>query len=106
MAWIYSVSVSVPTSLREDWLQWMKEEHIPDVLATGYFEDFLMQELIAPKPFQDKDTFNVQYVCQDEQKYNAYQSLEAPRLQQLVKDRYGEQLTSFRTLMKRVWETR
>ncbi|MFY8045434.1 MAG: DUF4286 family protein, partial [Chitinophagaceae bacterium] len=34
---IYNVTVKIDPSIEADWIQWMKEEHIPEVLATGKF---------------------------------------------------------------------
>ena len=34
---IYNVTVSIDQSIHEDWLQWMKEIHIPEVMETGFF---------------------------------------------------------------------
>ena len=34
---IYNVTVSVEESIKTDWLDWMKTEHIPEVMATGVF---------------------------------------------------------------------
>ena len=35
--YIYNVTVSIEKSLADEWLTWMKTIHIPEVLATGYF---------------------------------------------------------------------
>ncbi|MBT6516091.1 MAG: DUF4286 family protein, partial [Crocinitomicaceae bacterium] len=34
---VYSVTVKVNQEIEENWLRWMKEVHIPDVMATGFF---------------------------------------------------------------------
>ncbi|MDP5172403.1 MAG: DUF4286 family protein [Bacteroidia bacterium] len=102
MKWIYSVSVSVPKPLREEWLSWMQRTHIPDVMATGFFQDFRMQELLEPVPYPDMFTFNVQYYCASREAYDQYQTKAAPRLQQDVKDKFGEKIQSFRTLLRRL----
>lgn len=102
MKWIYSVSISVPKPLREDWLNWMQREHIPDVMSTGYFEDFHMQELLDPVPYPNMFTFNVQYFCASREAYDQYQKTVAPMLQQLHTDKYGDQVQAFRTLLKRL----
>lgn len=102
MKWIYSVSVSVPKPLRDDWLTWMQREHIPDVMATGFFEDFHMQELLDPVPYPNMFTFNVQYFCASKEAYDQYQATAAPRLQQLHAAKYGDQIQAFRTLLRRL----
>ena len=34
---IYNVTVNVEAEIHNDWISWMKEVHIPDVMNTGYF---------------------------------------------------------------------
>jgi hypothetical protein len=34
---LYNVTVSIDESVEKEWLQWMKEVHIPDVMNTGLF---------------------------------------------------------------------
>ena len=33
--YIYNVTINVEESVHEEWLDWMKKEHIPDMLNTG-----------------------------------------------------------------------
>ena len=34
---IYNVTTKVATTIATDWLAWLKDEHIPDSIATGCF---------------------------------------------------------------------
>ena len=34
---LYNVTVSIDNSVHEDWLQWMRSIHIPQVMETGCF---------------------------------------------------------------------
>ena len=38
MSFIYNVTIKVTHSIHEDWLHWLKEEHVPEVTGTGCFE--------------------------------------------------------------------
>jgi hypothetical protein len=35
---IYNITVNIDDSAHDEWLEWMKTEHIPQVLGTGKFE--------------------------------------------------------------------
>ncbi|MCK5440985.1 MAG: DUF4286 family protein, partial [Maribacter sp.] len=35
--YIYNVTTNIEDSVHDQWLKWMNETHIPDVLATGKF---------------------------------------------------------------------
>ncbi len=102
MNWIYSVSVSVPTAIREEWIDWMLDEHIPRVMATGCFTSFDLRELLEPRPYPDRFTFNAQYACLTREDYERYLETDAPALRQEVIDQFGDQLISVRTLLQKL----
>lgn len=43
---IYNITFRVNNSIAEDWLKWQKEEHIPEIIATGLFEDSKIYRLL------------------------------------------------------------
>ena len=43
---IYNVTVKVDHSIAADWLQWLLNEHIPEILATGCFKDAKVLQLL------------------------------------------------------------
>ena len=59
---LYNVTVSlVDQSIHQDWLKWMKEIHIPEVMDTGYFLDNKICRLLV----EDEITYAIQYACKD-----------------------------------------
>jgi len=34
---LYNVTVSIDITVREQWLKYMREKHIPEVMETGHF---------------------------------------------------------------------
>ncbi len=38
--YVYNVTLKVNAERADEWIQWMKHEHIPEVLATGIFSDY------------------------------------------------------------------
>ena len=60
---IYNVTVKVETGIEAQWVQWMKTEHIPQVLATGCFTGHKMLKLIS-EPATDGVTYAIQYFVQ------------------------------------------
>ena len=36
---IYNVTVKVDHSIADDWLSWLQQEHIPEIIATECFTD-------------------------------------------------------------------
>lgn len=95
---IYNVTLNVDTDVHVEWLRWMQETHIPDVMATGLFLDSRICRVLA-----DDDggiTYAVQYTCADMATYERYRDEHAPRLQAETQERYGGKFVAFRTLLE------
>jgi hypothetical protein len=98
---IYNVTVKVELLIHEEWLSWMKETHIPDVLATGCFVDNKIMRLLE-EDNSDGFTYAVQYRCLDMSNYMNYKEKYAAGLQKEVLAKYGENFVAFRSLLKEV----
>ena len=96
---IYNVTVSIENSVAEEWLQWMKEVHIPEVMATTYF----IKNQIA-RVMEDEDnggkTYAIQYTARNMEDLLEYQRDFAPALQAKHSERYANQYVSFRTVLE------
>ena len=99
---IYSVTVTIDENIQEDWFNWMKTKHIPDVMATGYFSESHIQVLLDPEPEKGTLTYNIQYSCESMEVYLTYQEKAAPALQEEHTARYRDRFAAFRTLLHRV----
>ena len=96
---VYNVTVKVETDSVDPWLKWMQEEHIPDVLETGYFESARMSRLISVGE-QDGSTFSIQYTCASMKVFHQYQIQAAPQLQKEHQEKFGEKALAFRSMME------
>ena len=97
---IYSVTVKVDPDIEEDWVKWMKEIHIPDVMATGYFLERRWSKVIGEK--DEGTSYNIQYLCETMKKLHNYQVQCAPKLQKEHNDRYEGKFVAFRTLLETI----
>lgn len=98
---IYSVTVTVDQTIESDWVAWMCKQHIPDVMATGFFHAAHLQRLMDPIPESGLTTFNIQYECESLEAYQTYRDTVAPKLQQAHQERYADRFVAFRTLLRR-----
>ena len=98
---IYSVTVNIDKNIEQDWIQWMKEKHIPDVMNTGCFLAFRITKLLEPAPYDENTvTYNIQYTAKNLDEYNKYQKSFAPALQKEHSERYAGKFQAFRTLLE------
>ncbi|MEY4927761.1 MAG: hypothetical protein RI894_2197, partial [Bacteroidota bacterium] len=86
---LYNVTVKISHEKHEDWLEWMTNTHIPDVLATGCFQENRLSKLVIPAdPEDDGETYSLQYLCPDMDTLQYYQNNHAPALQKDHTARY------------------
>ncbi len=95
---VYNVTIKVSPEIHDDWLEWMKQVHIPDVIATGYFTGHQMMKLLREE--EDGITYAIQYYCEEMRDLHQYQIKEAARLQALHTSRYKDKYVAFRTLLE------
>ena len=95
---IYNVTVSVDLDKSEEWLAWMKEVHIPDVMATAFFLESKISKVLAHE--EGGKTFAIQYLCKDMATYEEYQKEAALALQEDHTKLFGKYTVAFRTLLQ------
>ena len=99
----YSGTVSIDRSAADEWLEWMTQVHIPDVMATGLFSGHRVTRILEPEVDPNALTFNIQYAFDKVEQYETYCLNHAPALQLAHAERYGERFVAFRTLLQEVY---
>jgi hypothetical protein len=95
---LYNVTIKIESSVHEEWLTWMKNIHIPEVMATTCFESYKLSRIVG-----DDDEYGIgyaiQYIAPNMAIFEKYQKEYALSLQKIHSDRYHEKYVGFRTLM-------
>ena len=95
---LYNVTLILEDSAAEEWLQWMQEIHIPEVMATGMFvSNRLLKVLDSPN---EGVTYCAQYVAETLANYNEYKDVYAPALQEKLNEKFKNRFVAYRTLME------
>ncbi|WP_316805896.1 DUF4286 family protein [Pedobacter agri] len=95
---LYNVTLILDDSAAQEWLQWMQEIHIPEVLATGMFvSNRLLKVVDSPN---EGVTYCAQYIAETLENYNEYQSTYAPALQEKLNEKFKNRFVAYRTLME------
>ena len=74
--YIYSVTVNIDDSVREEWIKWMKEVHIQDVMNTGLFISNKFCKVLVDE--ESGSTYSIQYIVKDLQTMQLYHEMNAP----------------------------
>lgn len=96
---IYNVTIKVHDSIKEGWLQWLKDEHVPDVLQTGCFTHATILHLLEVDDTEGP-TYAVQYFAESKGLYNNYIENHAPIMRQKSFTKWGNQFIAFRSVMQ------
>lgn len=99
---IYNVTINVDESIHNEWLLWMKQEHLPEVMATGMFQSYKILRLLSRQEDETGHTYAIQYSCQNLQDYDKYQQEFAPGLQAKTKAKFDGKFAAFRTLLEEI----
>ncbi len=96
---IYKVSITIDTEVQTEWLSWMMEEHIPEVLAAGYFTECKFYQVLEPSPTPEMVKFVVDYRCESVEKLRQYRENVAPELMNKHEERFHRKFTSAREVL-------
>ncbi len=102
-ALIYNVTVKIGPESRDAWAKWMREEHIPEVMATACFKSYRFLHL---EGYDDEEgyTYAIQYTCPSAELLAIYQREHAPGLQHKHKVLFEGQFVAFRTILEIIQE--
>jgi hypothetical protein len=98
---LYNVTVGVDKDIEAEWLQWMKQTHIPDVLKTGMFISSKIYKVLHD---QDDGTvsYSVQYFAKSIDEVQQYLEIFAPKLIEEHRQKFHNKHVAFRTLLEEV----
>ena len=96
---VYNVTIKVANKISADWLDWLKEEHIPEVMATGCFQKYTLLRLLEVDD-SEGPTYAIQYKAESKSAYNNYIEKHAQLLRQKSFDKWGDNFIAFRSVMQ------
>lgn len=100
--YIYNVTTNVQEDVHEQWVEWMKNEHIPDMLNTQKFSKALMTRVMVEEEMGGM-TYSVQYTTESEEMLQKYYNENSADLRSRSKQFEGK-VVAFRTVMEVVME--
>lgn len=98
---IYNITVKVDYEILEDWLNWQKDKHIPEIMAIGLFTNSRMFKLLDQDE-SEGSTYVLQFLSLTKENYNRYISKYAPLLREKAINEWGNRFLAFHTLMMAV----
>ena len=95
---LYNVTTSLEPAVADEWLDYMRTTHIPEVMDTGFFLKSQLCRMLNEE--NDGITYATQYYCLSVEQLEEYQLLCAPALRADMDSRFAGKYVSFRTTLE------
>jgi len=100
---LYNVTINIHESVHDQWMRWMQEKHIGDVLATGKFTAARMVKVLVEEDMGGI-TYSIQYTTDSKETLQRYYDEDAPRLREEGLQLFGDKMLAFRTELELISE--
>ncbi len=77
--YIYNVTINIQEDVHDEWVEWMKTQHIPEMLNTGKFVKALMTKVLVNEEMGGI-TYSVQYTARSKEELKKYYEEDAPQM--------------------------
>lgn len=95
---LYNVTIILDEDIHQEWLQWVNNSHINEVMNTGYFvSSRILKVLDSPN---EGITYCIQYIADSLGKYNEYRQKHSNKHQTDIPEQFLNKLVSFQTIME------
>jgi len=98
---IYNITFKVDHESVNAWMEWQKQIHVPEMIATGCFYDHRFYELLEHEE-EDGKTFVIQFFSNTRSDYEKYLAEFALELRKKSIDKWNGHAITFRTLLQNV----
>ena len=96
---VYNVTTKVDHAIANDWLIWLQEIHIPEIISTGCFSHAPIFQLLETDEAGGL-TYTVQYHTESMSLYNTYIHEHSRVMRQKALDKWGSDCTAFHSIMQ------
>ncbi|MBC9796748.1 DUF4286 family protein [Sinomicrobium weinanense] len=101
--YIYNVTINIDETVHDEWLQWMHETHIPNMMATGKFSNARMLKVLVEEEMGGI-TYSVQYITDSKATLQKYYDEDASRIREESLERFAYKFVAFRTELEIISE--
>lgn len=100
---IYNVTTNIHESVHDQWMTWMQEKHIKDILATGKFTSARMVKVLIEEEMGGT-TYSIQYTTDSKETLEKYYQEDAPSFREEGAKLFGDKMLAFRTELELISE--
>ncbi|QBZ97332.1 DUF4286 family protein [Flavobacterium sangjuense] len=100
---LYNVTINIHESVHDQWMKWMQEKHINDMLATGKFSSARMVKVLVEEEMGGT-TYSIQFTTDSKETLQRYYDEDAPKLRAESALLFGDKMLAFRTELELISE--
>ncbi|QYJ69197.1 DUF4286 family protein [Flavobacterium litorale] len=100
---IYNVTINIDDTVHNQWVQWMTEKHIPEMLQLGKFTAAKMVKVLIEEEMGGT-TYSVQYTTESMDMLQRYYNEDAPKMREEGLKLFADKMVAFRTELEVVKE--
>lgn len=101
--YIYSVTVNIESSVHDNWLSWMRNKHIPEMLSLGNFSKAKLCKVLVNEEMGGI-TYSIQYTVDSLDALNDYYENYAKEMRKKGMQLFQNKFVAFRTELEVVDE--
>lgn len=100
---IYNTTVNIDESIHQQWLDWMQNEHIANMIATGKFTSARLVKVLVNEEMGGV-TYSVQYTAPNKETLEAYYNENQYDLDMEGRKRFADKMLTFSTELQIISE--
>jgi len=94
---LYNVTIGINPTKIEEWMGFMREEHLPKIFASNCFESYRMCRIVDEQA--DSTTIAVQYIAHSMEDLNKYRAEHALELRREHMSKFGSDAVAYRSVL-------
>src|ERR1700748_431239 len=95
---VYNETIIIEENSYLEWLEWMKNIHIPAIMATGYFDSYKILNVVDSP--NEGVTSCVQYYTSTSENFGKFYEEHFNKFQSIHQQRYEHKFVLYNTLME------
>jgi hypothetical protein len=99
--YLYNVTIGIDKASEDEWLDYMRNTYIPDVMATGMFSQARMYKILHDNE-DDTTSYSIQYLTTSIEKVQRFLEEFGPRIINAHRERFRDRHVAFMTLLEEV----
>ena len=96
---VYNITTQVEKSIAANWINWMLDIHIPEIIGTGIFIHHQVLKLSGIDE-NESETYAIQFYAATKKDLDDYLLIHAPAMNKKSHELWGDRIISFSTTMQ------